>query len=77
MTNLGSAARSQCPASPRSLHFLVAHGASAPYSLLGLARHIDPDDPLDPEALAEHADLDADLVVRGLQYHTQHRGESA
>lgn len=65
------------PASLRSLHFLVAHGASAPYSLRGLARRIGPGDPLDPEAVAEHADLVADLVTGGLQYRTEHRGEPA
>ncbi len=32
-----------------------------------LARRFDPADPRDPEAVARHADLVADLIVRGLQ----------
>ena len=64
------------PVPVRTLHFLVAHGASAPYSLLGLARRIGPGDPLDDDAITEHADFVADLVVGGLQYRTEHGGQS-
>ncbi|WP_105967765.1 TetR/AcrR family transcriptional regulator [Streptomyces geranii] len=63
------------PVPVRTLHFLVAHGASAPYSLLGLARRIGPGDPLDPGAIAEHADMVADLVLGGLQWRTAAAGE--
>ncbi|MEV5846349.1 TetR/AcrR family transcriptional regulator [Streptomyces sp. NPDC051985] len=63
------------PVPVRTLHFLIAHGASAPFSLLGLARRIGPGDPLEEEAVAEHADLVADLVIGGLRYRTEHAGE--
>ncbi|MCG7206608.1 TetR/AcrR family transcriptional regulator [Streptomyces arenae] len=56
------------PVPRRTLHFLVAHGASAPFSLIGLARRIGPGDPLDPQAVAEHADVVADLILAGLQH---------
>ncbi|MFD4504227.1 TetR/AcrR family transcriptional regulator [Streptomyces sp. NPDC058457] len=65
------------PVPIRTLHFLVAHGASAPYSLLGLARRLGPGDPLDPRVVAEHADVVADLIVGGLQYRTRRGGEQA
>lgn len=51
----------------RSLHFLIAHGATAPFSLVPLARQLDPRDPLDPVAVREHAEFVADLVVAGLK----------
>ncbi|WP_216677363.1 TetR family transcriptional regulator C-terminal domain-containing protein [Streptomyces sp. MNP-20] len=54
------------PVPVRTLHFLLAHGASAPFSLLGLARRIGPGDPLDPQAVIEHADAIADLLLAGL-----------
>ncbi|QCX74331.1 hypothetical protein C9F11_03140 [Streptomyces sp. YIM 121038] len=51
----------------RTLHFLLAHGASAPFSLLGLARRIGPGGPLaPPQAVIEHADAVADLLLAGL-----------
>lgn len=55
------------PISLRAFHFLLAHGGAAPFTLAPLARHFDPTDPRDPEAVAEHADLVADLIVRGMQ----------
>ena len=55
------------PISLRAFHFLLAHGGAAPFTLAPLARHFDPSDPRDPEAVAEHAELVADLIVRGLQ----------
>ncbi|MFD9903650.1 TetR/AcrR family transcriptional regulator [Streptomyces sp. NPDC059063] len=58
------------PVPVRTLHFLLAHGASAPFSLLGLARRIGPGDPLDPQAVIEHADAVADLFLAGLTHRT-------
>lgn len=58
------------PVPIRTLHFLVAHGASVPYSILGLARRIG------PEAVAEHADLVADLIIGGLLHRTKRVGGS-
>jgi AcrR family transcriptional regulator len=51
----------------RSFHFLVAHGAAAPFSLLPLARLFDPVDPLDPHEITAHAGLIAELVTSGLR----------
>ncbi|MEA2218323.1 MAG: hypothetical protein QOJ35_949 [Solirubrobacteraceae bacterium] len=55
------------PISLRSLHFLVAHGATAPFTLTPLARRFDPTDPLDPAEVAEHAALAAGLITNGLR----------
>ncbi|WP_405729013.1 TetR/AcrR family transcriptional regulator [Streptomyces sp. NBC_00028] len=59
------------PVPRRTLHFLIAHGASAPFSLIGLARRIGPGDPLDPQAIEEHATVVADLILAGLQHRTR------
>ena len=50
----------------RSLHFVVAHGGTAPFSLVPFARMIDPLDPVDPAAVRAHAEFVADMVVGGL-----------
>ncbi|MFC4532968.1 TetR/AcrR family transcriptional regulator [Sphaerisporangium dianthi] len=55
------------PVSARTLHFLIAHGGAAPFSLPALARRIGPGDPMAAEAVAEHADIVADLILAGLQ----------
>ncbi|MCI3270668.1 TetR/AcrR family transcriptional regulator [Streptomyces cylindrosporus] len=55
------------PVSLRTLYFLIAHGASAPYGLIGLARRIGPGDPQDPQAVTDHANLVADLILDGLR----------
>ena len=57
------------PISLRAFHFLIAHGGAAPFTLVPLARHFDPADPRDPGTVAEHAELVADLIVRGLEHH--------
>jgi AcrR family transcriptional regulator len=51
----------------RALFFLIAHGAAAPFTLAPLARHFDRTDPLDPDQVAEHAALIADLITDGLR----------
>jgi TetR/AcrR family transcriptional regulator len=51
----------------RSLHFLVAHGATAPFSLVPFAQMLNSVDPLDPDAVREHADFVAEMVVAGLR----------
>jgi hypothetical protein len=53
----------------RTFHFLLAHGAAAPFTLGPLARHFDPADPLDPAEIEAHADLAADLLIRALEEH--------
>jgi AcrR family transcriptional regulator len=50
-----------------TFHFLLAHGAAAPFTLVPLARHFDPADPLDPGTLQAQADVAADLLVRALE----------
>lgn len=51
----------------RTFHFLLAHGAAAPFTLAPLARLFDPSDPLTPHLVTEHADLSADLIIRALR----------
>ncbi|WP_225728343.1 MULTISPECIES: TetR/AcrR family transcriptional regulator [unclassified Nocardia] len=51
----------------RTLHFLVAHGATAPFSLVPLAKRLNPLDPLDPDAVRQQAEFVADLLVAGLR----------
>jgi AcrR family transcriptional regulator len=54
------------PISLRDFNFLVAHGAGAPFTLGPLARLFDPADPLEPKAVAKHADAAADLIIRAI-----------
>lgn len=51
----------------RSLHFLVAHGGTSPFSLAPLAKMLEPIDPCDPSSVRGHAEFVADLVVAGLR----------
>jgi TetR/AcrR family transcriptional regulator len=51
----------------RSLHFLVAHGGTAPFSLVPFAEMLNPVDPRDSEAVREHAEFVADMIVAGLR----------
>jgi AcrR family transcriptional regulator len=55
------------PVSLRTLFFLIAHGAAAPFTLAPLARHFDNLDPLDPNEIAEHAALTAEVITSGLR----------
>jgi TetR/AcrR family transcriptional regulator len=50
----------------RSLHFLLAHGATAPLGAVPLAKLLDPADPQDPTAVRRHAEFVADVLVAGL-----------
>jgi hypothetical protein len=45
---------------------MVAHGAAAPFTLVALARHFDPSDPLDPGEVTAHAEFAADLIIRAI-----------
>jgi hypothetical protein len=49
-----------------SLHFLIAHGGAAPFTLVPLAEHFDADSSLDARSVQRHAALIADVVVAGL-----------
>ncbi|MGW6425111.1 TetR/AcrR family transcriptional regulator [Nocardia sp. NPDC055053] len=51
----------------RTLHFLIAHGGAAPFSLAPLARRFDPVDPLLRSQVRNHAQLVADLIIEGLR----------
>ncbi|MFI5716453.1 TetR/AcrR family transcriptional regulator [Nocardia sp. NPDC051750] len=51
----------------RSLHFLIAHGATAPYAALPLATRMSPSDPLGKPAVRRHARLVADTIVAGIE----------
>lgn len=53
--------------SPRAFHFLVAHGAAAPFTLTALAQQLEPTDPLDPGARAEYIDAVVELLLAGLR----------
>jgi hypothetical protein len=55
------------PISLRSLFFLIAHGAAAPFTLAALARRLDDADPLDREQVDEQAALTADVITNGLR----------
>lgn len=51
----------------RTFHFLLAHGAAAPFTLVPLARLFDPVDPLSPDVVNAHAELCADLFIQSLR----------
>src|SRR5713226_2179755 len=55
------------PISLRTLFFLIAHGAAAPFTLAPIARRFDNTDPLDPNQVAQQATLTADLITSGLR----------
>ncbi|MCW3015053.1 MAG: putative transcriptional regulator [Solirubrobacterales bacterium] len=55
------------PISLRALFFLIAHGATAPFTLAPLARHFDNAEPLHPSQVTEHAALTADVITSGLR----------
>jgi TetR/AcrR family transcriptional regulator len=55
------------PISLRAFHFLLTHGGAGPFSLVPLALHFDSADPREPAAVAEHADLIADVLTNALE----------
>ena len=61
------------PIGLRALFFLIAHGVVAPFTLTPLARHFDSTDPLDPNQVAEHAALTADVITSGLRLNAPDR----
>jgi AcrR family transcriptional regulator len=63
------------PVTLRTLFFLIAHGAAAPFTLAPLARHFADVDPLDPREIAKHAALTADLITSGLRLNAPSRDD--
>ncbi len=61
----------------RSIHFLIAHGATAPFSALPLARRMAPGDPLSAQAVRRHARFVADMIVAGVEAKANEPGASA
>ena len=55
------------PVSGRAFHFLITHGAAAPFTLTALARHLDPVDPLDPAERDAYIDMVVGLLLAGLR----------
>ncbi|MDT4926517.1 MAG: hypothetical protein QOG01_4230 [Pseudonocardiales bacterium] len=55
------------PVPIRTLNFLVAHGAGAPYTLAALARRFGGPDPLDAAEIERHAQLAADILTAGMR----------
>jgi TetR/AcrR family transcriptional regulator len=55
------------PVTLRTLFFLIAHGAAAPFTLVPLARRFDDIDPLDADEIAKHAALTAEVITSGLR----------
>lgn len=55
------------PATIRTLYFLIAHGATAPFAAVALGRRIGPGDPLTTSAVNEQADIVADFLLAALQ----------
>jgi len=51
----------------RTFHFLLAHGATAPYALLPLATKFNPASPQEPAAIEQHANLVSTILVQGLR----------
>ena len=50
----------------RSLFFLLTDGGAGPYTSQALARRIGGSDPLRPDAIRAHAELVADILLRGI-----------
>jgi AcrR family transcriptional regulator len=50
----------------RTIFFLLTDGGAGPYTSRPFARRIDPRDPQRPESIAAHAELVADVLIRGI-----------
>jgi TetR/AcrR family transcriptional regulator len=59
----------------RSLHFLIAHGATAPFSLVPLAERFAGGDHNTKKAIHRHAEFVADVIIGGIEAHAFERGE--
>jgi TetR/AcrR family transcriptional regulator len=55
------------PISHRSFFFLVTHGGAAPFSLVPLAKLLDPTPSNDPASIEEQADLVSTVLIEGLR----------
>jgi AcrR family transcriptional regulator len=55
------------PVSTRTLFMLIAHGGTAPFGLMPLARRFDRADPRSAKAVAEHAETVSRIIVDGLR----------
>ena len=53
--------------SHRSFFFLVTHGGAAPFSLVPLAKLLDPTSPNDPAAIEEQANIVSTVLIEGLR----------
>jgi len=68
LDHLAAEGRVRADASARMVHFLVTHGAAAPFTLSALSEAIAPDDPLDTEAARlEYIDAVTDVLMAGLR----------
>jgi AcrR family transcriptional regulator len=50
----------------RTIFFLLTDGGAGPYTSRPFAKRLDPRDPQRPEVIAAHAELVADVLVRGI-----------
>jgi AcrR family transcriptional regulator len=50
----------------RTIFFLLTDGGAGPYTSRAFAKRLDPRDPQRPEVIAAHAELVADVLVRGI-----------
>jgi TetR/AcrR family transcriptional regulator len=57
----------------RSLFFLIAHGATAPFALAPLASKMTPADPLAKSAVTSHAEFVAEVIVAGVEERARRR----
>jgi TetR/AcrR family transcriptional regulator len=55
------------PVSVRTVHFLIAHGAAAPFALGGLSDAIDPEHPLDADAAEAYIETVVQVLLGGLR----------
>ncbi|MBV8940227.1 MAG: TetR/AcrR family transcriptional regulator [Solirubrobacterales bacterium] len=51
----------------RTLHFLIAHGAAAPFTLIPLAKRLDRANPLARKNIERHANLICEIIISGLR----------
>jgi AcrR family transcriptional regulator len=54
----------------RTIFFLLPDGGAGPYTSRPFAKRLDPRDPQRPDVIAAHAELVADVLVRGIATHS-------